>query len=88
MGKGENKLIGSCVRATELIEKKQIFGLSVLEQVQLRLHTTLCMACRNYQFQSATIDGMLEQQQKNDVAPEGSLDDGRKRKIINEIKNI
>jgi hypothetical protein len=50
----------SCKRATELIEKKSILGLSLKENVQLKVHTKVCDACSQYQKQSKEIDTLLE----------------------------
>lgn len=55
-----NYLMLSCKRATELIEKKSILGLSWKEDVQLKMHTKMCDACSHYQKQSKEIDTLLE----------------------------
>lgn len=55
-----NYLMLSCKRATELIEKKSILGLSWKENVQLKVHTKMCDACSHYQKQSKEIDTLLE----------------------------
>lgn len=49
----------SCRKATELIEKRSLFGLTVIEKVNLVLHTSMCDACTLYEKQSKTIDKML-----------------------------
>lgn len=50
----------SCKRATELIEKKSILGLSWKENVQLKVHTKMCDACSHYQKQSKEIDTLID----------------------------
>ena len=60
MKKLMNYLMLSCKRATELIEKKSILGLSWKEDVQLKMHTKMCDACSHYQKQSKEIDTLLE----------------------------
>ena len=60
MKKLMNYLMLSCKRATELIEKKSILGLSWRENVQLKVHTKMCDACSHYQKQSKEIDTLLE----------------------------
>lgn len=50
----------SCKKATELIERKSIFGLSWKENIQLKVHTKMCDACSIYQKQSKEIDTLLE----------------------------
>jgi len=55
----------SCLKATELIEKKLNFKLSAREKLQLSMHKMVCNACRNYEEQSTLIEsGMLKQQEK------------------------
>ena len=60
MKKIMNYLVLSCKKATELIEKRSIFGLSWKENVQLKIHTKMCDACSHYQRQSKEIDILLE----------------------------
>jgi hypothetical protein len=49
----------SCLKATELIEKKIYFKLSVKEKLQLAAHKTMCSACTNYEKHSQMIDVAL-----------------------------
>ncbi len=46
----------SCLKATELIEKKFHFELSVKEKLQLKMHKMMCNACVNYEKQSTFIE--------------------------------
>ncbi len=46
----------SCLKATELIEKKLQFNLSFRERLQLKVHKMMCKACTNYEKQSSLID--------------------------------
>ena len=46
----------SCLKATELIEKKHHFKLSVTERLQLRMHKIMCNACTRYEKQSILLD--------------------------------
>ena len=50
----------SCLKATELIEKKLYFRLSTKEKLQLTMHKTMCSACTNYEKQSKFIDIALK----------------------------
>ena len=50
----------SCKKATELIEKKSLVGLSWKENVRLRMHTTMCDGCTAYQKQSRLLDKLLQ----------------------------
>ncbi|WP_114436531.1 hypothetical protein [Marinilabilia salmonicolor] len=46
----------SCLKATELIEKKFHFHLSFRERMQLKMHTSMCKACSMYEKQSSTLE--------------------------------
>ena len=49
----------SCLKATELIEKKLHFKLSFKEKLQLKVHKMMCDACTNYEKHSLLIDKSL-----------------------------
>ena len=53
------KMMLSCDKATALIERKTIAGLSVAERFKLALHTSMCSGCRNYEKQSMFIHKIL-----------------------------
>ncbi len=55
-----NKIMLSCVKATELIELKEKAPLSFMEKMQLRMHISMCSGCRNYMKQTHLIDLLLE----------------------------
>ena len=46
----------SCLKATELIEKKIHFKLSFSEKLQLKVHKSMCNACSNYEKQNYFIE--------------------------------
>ena len=50
----------SCVKATELIEKKIHFRLTLKQKIQLRAHKTICHACSRYEKQSVFIDKAMK----------------------------
>ncbi len=54
-----NILMLSCRKATELIEKKALIGLSRREKIQLSLHKSMCDACTAYEKQSKLLDEFL-----------------------------
>ena len=49
----------SCLKATELIEKKLHFKLSFTEKLQLKMHKSMCDACTRYEKQSIILDNGL-----------------------------
>lgn len=58
----------SCLRATELIEKKFHFGLSVKERIQLKMHKMMCDACIKYEKHSTLIEkGILNFEKSKEI---------------------
>lgn len=57
----------SCLKATELIEKKLLFKLSVKEKLQLKMHKLMCEACTKYEKQSIIIEKGIETLDKSKV---------------------
>jgi len=57
-------LILSCLKATELIEKKLSFKLSAMEKVKLKAHKIMCSTCTDYEKQSVLIEKSLENQEQ------------------------
>ena len=51
----------SCKKATELVEKRIVEGLSSKEKVQLKMHNSMCDACRSYEKQSIIMDEAVKQ---------------------------
>jgi hypothetical protein len=51
-----NTLMLSCTKATGLIEKKSLDGLSGTENIRLSMHTAMCNACKQYQRQSILLN--------------------------------
>ena len=65
-----NKLFLSCLKASELIEKKMHIKLSFTERIQLKAHKTMCNACTMYEKQSAIIEKGIERhihQKQNEI---------------------
>ena len=71
----------SCLRATELIEKKLHFSLSRKEKYQLKMHKMMCNACRQYENHSYFIDKNLKHHHY--IKPQ-EMDVERLKKLINE----
>ena len=57
-----NILFLSCLKATEMIEKKLHFSLSLKETFQLKVHRMMCGACRLYDKQTNFIENSLKNQ--------------------------
>ncbi len=56
MKKISHILFLSCFKASELFEKKMHFKLSYTEKLQLKIHKTMCSACRLYEEHSEIIE--------------------------------
>jgi hypothetical protein len=85
MNKLMNFLILSCDKATELIEKKQLFNLSKKEKIQLKLHKGMCAICAAYEKQSHILNKLLQNKasEKSHIIENEEL----KNRIINNLKN-
>jgi hypothetical protein len=55
----------SCLKATELVEKKFHFKLSVKERLQLKMHKMMCTACTNYEKHSRLIEKGISKLEKS-----------------------
>lgn len=70
MKKIMHKLFLSCLKATELVEKKMHFGLTTRERLQLKIHKMMCDACSSYEKQSLFLEKGISLSQKRDFSPE------------------
>ena len=57
----------SCMKATELIEKKMHFKLSGKEKLQLKAHKMMCDACSRYEKQSEIIEKGISTLEESDI---------------------
>jgi hypothetical protein len=74
----------SCLKATELIEKKLSFKLSFSEILQLKFHKMMCDSCKQYEKHSIILDKALSGTVN---AEENSLDlSNLKKEILNRIE--
>ena len=55
----------SCFKATELIEKKLHIKLSFKEKIRLKMHKSMCSACKKYDKQSIIMDEALKKYSNN-----------------------
>jgi hypothetical protein len=68
----------SCQKATELVEKQSLVGLSVIDRLKLSMHLKMCDACKSYKDHSHKIDALL----KDQTAPSFKLSESVKEDII------
>ena len=88
--KWHNNIIYNCKKTTFLIDKKNLEGISPLQQIELRLHLAGCSVCRLYYSQSRRLNQMLRGFYTNRMNQENSLDDefmkGLQESIAKELK--
>jgi hypothetical protein len=46
----------SCKKATEMVEQDKIISLSFVDKIKLKIHLSICKACKKYEKQSQLID--------------------------------
>lgn len=68
----------SCLKATELIEKKLAFKLSFSEKLQLTMHKKMCDACALYEGQSKFIEESFKELQKSIENPDVDMEEFKK----------
>lgn len=80
----------SCKKSTEMIEKREVFGLTTLENARLRFHLSICDVCKNYNVYSKKIDGILQSiLTKKPTTDDNPLFNQRlKEKILEKINKI
>lgn len=76
----------SCLKATELIEKKFHFKLSWTEKMQLKAHKMMCNACATYEKQSVIIEQGIAKFNKKELT-ESDLEQLKKR-INQKLENF
>lgn len=86
-----NFLFLTCRKASELIEKKSLFRLSMKEKFQLTMHTGMCKTCKKWESQSAQLDNTIKQHihHQEVIASISSMDLSieKKEEIIQSIKS-
>jgi hypothetical protein len=84
-----NILLLSCKKATELIEKREIITLSTKEKLQLRIHTSMCKACKSYEQQSDIIEKALSDwvRKKENSGDEKVLSNQAKAGLIDKLNS-
>jgi len=76
----------SCKRATELMSKKEVINLTIIESVQLKMHTSMCKACSAYEKQSENIEKTLSKISRDKTIDKQELTLDFKKNLIEKIK--
>ncbi len=80
------KIAYNCRKATHLIEKKQIEGLSLREKLELKIHLAGCSVCRTYERQSIAINRMVRELFHSSKATVIKLDENYKKQMQERIE--
>ncbi|GAA4099840.1 hypothetical protein [Mucilaginibacter panaciglaebae] len=81
------KIQYNCRKATLLIEKKLISGLSISEKVELHIHLAGCLVCRVFENQSGIINKMVRQMFTDVDVSNVRLDDDFKQDLQHRIED-
>lgn len=81
-----NFLFLSCLKATELIEKKLQIKLTMREKIQLEMHKMMCDACTMYEKQSEIIEEGIKKH-FNDKSSESTDIEKLKEQINIKLQN-
>jgi len=83
-----NSVMLSCKKATELIEKRQVGKLALMERLQLSMHTSMCDACSAYEKQSVMINRAIGRWFQGKTVAGNSLSQEARERIIKEMENL
>lgn len=81
------KIQYNCRKATMLIEKKLISGLSFREKIELRIHLATCSVCRTFEHQSGIINKMVHNLFNATDSKDIRLDDEFKQGLQHRIED-
>lgn len=80
-----NWLMLSCKKASELIEKKLHFRLTLKEKAQLKMHTGVCDACKSFAKDSERFEEAMQALLNKEPGPRDDtrLSEEAKARILN-----
>lgn len=76
----------SCKKSTELIEKRNLTGLTLRESVSLVIHMAMCDACRHYSRHSRIIARVMKKESGTDTGSQPE-NPALKQRILDHLKN-
>lgn len=79
------KLVNSCKKTTELIDKQHITALTLKEKIQLYFHKSMCKTCTSYEHQSKFIDKAVSKWFNTESHTDINLSKAKKNQILDEI---
>jgi hypothetical protein len=78
------RIMYSCNKATELIEKKKLVQLSLFEKMKLNIHVKMCKSCNAYSKESVIFDSIFDNLNSN-FSLEKKQNEELKIRIINKL---
>lgn len=81
------RMLETCKKTTELIDKQLLTSLTFKEKMQLQAHKAMCKTCSAYENQSKLIDSFIGSWFGKD-ASKSKLEEEKKNKIIDEINKL
>lgn len=82
----KNKLFLSCKRASELVDQKLAGEITYVQNMQLRMHLSMCRFCSAYEKQSTFIQRVLEMRLESGNRFKESNPE-LKQKILDDLKS-
>lgn len=76
----------SCKQAAMLGAKASFNALSILEKMKLKMHTKVCVTCRDYQKNSEFIDQAVEKIIRQNEQQQHTLTQKQRNKIIEALR--
>lgn len=80
-----NAFFYTCQKATELIEKRNVVPLTIVEKVRLKAHLSMCAACHAYSHQSELLDTMLKKQ-NDSSSPKKEISAAARARILEALQ--
>jgi predicted methyltransferase MtxX (methanogen marker protein 4) len=80
------RMMISCIKSTELMEKRNVVGLSPYEKINLFFHKSMCDACTAYEKQSKLIDKLLHRHIHSAI--EGNISPSENKELKERIISI
>lgn len=88
MQKIMNKMVNSCKKTTELIDKQLFTPLTAIEKMQLQVHKSMCKTCNAYEHQSKLLDKIMGKWFTGTSKEKVTLPEESKSKIMKNINKL
>ncbi len=82
------RLVNSCKKTTELIDKQLFTKLTLKEKMQLKVHNSMCKTCNAYVHQSKLLDNIICKWFTGKSKVNVKMPENVKYRIIEEINKI